>query len=251
MTALFQNPRLRFFSLVFLWAPVFLSCTKTTSQMSVDTSTALPPADTTKIDSTTRHYLALGDSYTIGQSVPVTERYPVQLVEALRRAGYNMAGADIVATSGWTTTDLLGALDARRDSLTYELVTLLIGVNNQYQGGTIPMYKHEFTRLLQTAIKAAGGRPERVVVLSIPDYSVTPFATNSDRQKIAMEIDSFNYVNKQISQAYQVHYLDVTGESRKAVGDKTLIAYDGLHFSGKEYTIWTNLLLPVVKGLLK
>lgn len=220
--------------------------------MATNIPATMPPTrDTAKIDSTTRRYLALGDSYTIGQSVPAAERYPVQAVDALRRLGYTMADADIVATSGWTTTDLLGAIRDKADTPSFDLVTLLIGVNNQYQGGTIPAYKAEFTKLLERSIKYAGDRADRVIVLSIPDYSVTPFATNSDREKIALDIDSFNFVNKQVAGAYHVTYLDVTAESRKAAKDKSLIAYDGLHFSGKEYTIWVNAMLPLMKAILK
>lgn len=196
-------------------------------------------------------YLALGDSYTIGQSVPVKERFPFQVVDRLSKAGYAMRNADIIATSGWTTTDLIEAIKEKQISRTYDLVSLLIGVNNQYQRKSLAEYRKEFTSLLQKSIKFAGGRPKRVFVLSIPDYSVTPFATHSDRNKIAREIDMFNRENKRISAAYKVNYLNVTSETRKAAYDPTLIAYDGLHFSGKEHAIWATLLTPMVTSVLK
>lgn len=130
-------------------------------------------------------------------------------------------------------------------------MTLLIGVNDQYQRKSLVEYRKEFTSLLKKSIKFAGGRPGRVFVLSIPDYSVTPFANHSDRSKIAREIDMFNRENKKISAAFRVNYLNVTAETRKAAFDRTLIAYDGLHFSGKEHAVWANLLAPMVSRVLK
>lgn len=199
-----------------------------------------------------RSYLALGDSYTIGQSVPLKDRYPVQAADALREAGYSrLKDPEIVASSGWTTEDLLEALKDKSYMFPYDLVTLLIGVNNQYQQGSAQQYKVQFTSLLQKSIAFAGNRPHRVIVLSIPDYSVTPFAAKSDRKKIAHDIDSFNIINKKIAASYKVNYIDVTEESRKALNDPSLIAYDGLHFSGKEHTIWTSLLLARMFEVLK
>lgn len=199
-----------------------------------------------------RSYLALGDSYTIGQSVPVKDRYPLQAANALRNAGYSrLKDPEIIATSGWTTGDLLDALKDKSYMFPYDLVTLLIGVNNQYQQGSIQQYKLQFSSLLQKSIAFAGQRPNRVIVLSIPDYSVTPFAANSDKKKIAHDIDSFNIVNKKIAESYKVNYIDVTEESRKAANDPSLVAYDGLHFSGKEHTIWTSLLVAKMFEVLK
>lgn len=185
-------------------------------------------------------YLALGDSYTIGESVDSSQRYPVQALHQLYQGGH----PDIIATTGWTTGNLLDALDAVSPDTNYEAVSLLIGVNNQYQGRSQEEYREQFTALLKAAIHLAGDRPGHVLVLSIPDYSVTPFARNSDRGLIAAQIDSFNAINNRIAAAYKVHYLDVTSESRKALGDPDLIAADGLHFSGKEYAIWAKMMEP-------
>ncbi len=197
-----------------------------------------------------KKYLALGDSYTIGQSVTASERYPVQMVTSLRSAGINMADAEIIATTGWTTQDLWNAMNSKPLAPNYDLVTLLIGVNNQYQGKPISNYKTEFTTLLQRSIELAGNKADHVIVISVPDYSVTPFAASSDRATIARGIDSFNEANKQIAASFQVKYLNVTDESRKAAVDNSLIAADGLHFSGKEYTVWTSLLVPVAAQIL-
>lgn len=200
-----------------------------------------------------RSYLALGDSYTIGQSViPKNDRYPVQAANILRDAGYaRLKEPEIIATSGWTTNDLLEALKDKSYIFSYDLVTLLIGVNNQYQQGSIQQYKVQFTSLLQKSIAFAGQRPNRVIVLSIPDYSVTPFANSSDRKKIARDIDSLNAINKKVSEAYKVNYINVTEETRKAANDPSLIAYDGLHFSAKEHKIWTSLLVAKMFEVLK
>lgn len=193
-------------------------------------------------------YLALGDSYTIGESVNPPDRYPVQ---ALKLYCPSCDVPDIVATTGWTTADLLNALLGESHH-TYRLVTLLIGVNNQYQGRSQTEYEAQFTTLLKEAITLTGGRPDHVLVLSIPDYSVTPFGRSTGRTaQIAAAIDSFNVINYRLSMEYKVSYLDVTAESRKAADDPTLVAADGLHFSGKEYAIWANRMQPVVQRLLK
>ncbi|HEY4060940.1 MAG TPA: SGNH/GDSL hydrolase family protein [Puia sp.] len=197
-------------------------------------------------------YLALGDSYTIGQSVDVSDRYPVQAVEWLRAAGHpGIKDADIIATTGWTTDDLLNAVAAANPPHTYDIVTLLIGVNDQFRGRSQSEYKQQFTTLLQQSIVLAGNKPSHVIVLSIPDYSVTPFAQGSNTTLIASQIDSFNVINRAASVNYKVNYVDVTAESRKAAHDPSLIAGDGLHFSGKEYAIWARLMGPVLQGILK
>jgi len=192
-------------------------------------------------------YLALGDSYTIGESVAPDERYPVQLMHQLGLTG----SPDIIATTGWTTGDLLQALQAGRPSPVYEMVSLLIGVNNQYQHRSQEEYRRQFLELLKAAIVLAGDRPSHVIVLSIPDYSVTPFARGwgHDTTLIAAQIDSFNLINREIAAHLHVSYVDVTTESRKAAADRTLIAADGLHFSGKEYSIWAQLMAPLYRTM--
>jgi lysophospholipase L1-like esterase len=205
--------------------------------------------DTMTLTGTVR-YLALGDSYTIGTSVTEGERYPVQTAGLLRAGGINLDPPDIIATNGWTTANLLNAISQSKFSNNYTAVSLLIGVNNQYQGRSLDEYNQEFNQLLQRAIQYAGGRADHVFVLSVPDYSVTPFARGSDTAKIAAQIDAFNRVNKSVSDSHKVNYLDVTGESRKAGTDRTLIASDSLHFSGKEYAIWSSALAPLIKAAL-
>jgi lysophospholipase L1-like esterase len=199
-----------------------------------------------------RSYLALGDSYTIGESVAEADRYPVQAVQMLRGTDHiNCVAPDIIATTGWTTGNLLNALGNVNPAHTYQMVTLLIGVNNQFQGGSQTEYKDQFTLLVQQSIALAGNRPSHVLVLSIPDYSVTPFARGRNTAYIASQIDSFNMINNRVSLHFKVNYVDVTAESRKAATDLSLVAADGLHFSGKEYGIWARLMEPILKGMLK
>ena len=199
--------------------------------------------DTTKAD-TLKTYLALGDSYTIGQSVLEAERFPNQTVSLLKSQGIKINDPKIIATTGWTTKNLIDALNANPPQNNYDVVSLLIGVNNQYQGRSIDEYKTEFTLLLNRAVQFAGNKPKHIFVLSIPDYSVTPFANGYDKAKIAAEIDQFNSENKKISIQLGVNYLDITPISREA--DPALIASDGLHPSGKQYKRWADLLAPMM-----
>lgn len=228
---------------------IILSGTKKKESLNYMSAASTDNVSSTR-DTSLKYYLALGDSYTIGQSVLETERFPVQTVAMLRTAGYKMAEAEIIATTGWTTANLLTALKTKTPAYAYDLVSLLIGVNNQYQGRSITKYRTEFTALLEKSILLAGNRPGRVFVLSIPDYSVTPFAEPSERKRIALEIDSFNIVNSHLAASYKVNYLNVTDESRKAAMDSSLIAADDLHFSGKEYSVWAKLLTQMIKDTI-
>ena len=185
--------------------------------------------------------LCLGDSYTIGESVPVTERWPVQLAARLRERGMVVADPEIIALTGWTTDELDGAIDEAKPKGPYELVTLLIGVNNQYRGRSAEEYRQEFRGLLERAIGFAGGRANRVIVLSIPDWGVTPFAGSGDRGRIAREIDEFNRINKDETLRAGARYVDITPISREAAGNPGLIAGDGLHPSGEMYRRWVAL----------
>jgi hypothetical protein len=153
-----------------------------------------------KTDPEAFFYLALGDSYTIGESVEEDQRFPVQLVNELRSAGFNMNPAKIVARTGWTTDELAEAIKTERFEKSYNIVTLLIGVNNQYRGRSADEYRREFKELLKTAIDFADSKPENVIVVSIPDYGVTPFGQNRNPAKIAKEIDAFNAINFQETQ---------------------------------------------------
>ena len=195
-------------------------------------------------------YLALGDSYTIGESVPEQERWPNQLAMLLEAEGIQ-AEVTIIARTGWTTSELWEGIQAREPQPPYDLVSLLIGVNNQYRGYSIGEYREQFTFLLNKAIEYAGTEPERVIVLSIPDWGVTPFAADRDREPIAHEIDRFNSVNREESEKAGVHYVDVTPSSRMAADESSLIADDGLHPAGKMYAIWAEQVLPVAKTILQ
>jgi lysophospholipase L1-like esterase len=200
-------------------------------------------------------YLALGDSYTIGESVDAADRYPVQAVSLLNKTDHlPCRDPEIIALTGWTTGNLLQALDAvsmEKPTSTYRIVSLLIGVNNQFQGRTQSEYREQYAQLLEKSIALTGNCPSHVIVLSIPDYSVTPFGRSRDRAFIATQIDSFNAINHDLALAYKVNYIDVTAESRKAARDPTLIAGDGLHFSAKEYSYWARMMEPVLKEIYK
>ncbi|MBL8102075.1 MAG: SGNH/GDSL hydrolase family protein [Anaerolineales bacterium] len=194
-------------------------------------------------------YLALGDSYTIGESVAEEDRWPNQLAALLDSSGN--IDVTIIARTGWTTSELWQGIQAADPQGTYDMVSLLIGVNNQYRGYDIDEYREEFRFLLGKAIEFAGGKPEHVFVLSIPDWGVTPFATGRDRGQISSEINAFNAVNLEESKKANVNYVDITPISREAVSDSSLIAADGLHPSGKMYTEWAKLSLPIALGILE
>ncbi len=197
-----------------------------------------------------RHYLALGDSYTIGEGVDASQRYPVLLATSLRKEGYSINDPLIVATTGWTTDELAAGIHAARVTGPFDLVSLLIGVNNQYRGRDVGNYRAGFRSLLEQATEFAGGQAETVFVLSIPDWGVMPFAASRDRNKIAMEIDQYNNVNREETQQRGSLYVDVTPVSRQAKDDPSLIAEDGLHPSGNMYAAWVELALPGVKSIL-
>lgn len=194
-------------------------------------------------------YLALGDSYTIGESVSQGERWPMQLADRLQADGIH-AEVTIIARTGWTTDELWQGIQAQTIEPPYDLVSLLIGVNNQYRGRDINEYREQFVFLLNKAIEYAGGRTERVIVLSIPDWGVTPYAEGRDRTQIAREIDAYNAVNREESLRAGVRYVDVAPASRLAVNDVSLLAADGLHPSGKMYSLWTDLAYPLVLAML-
>jgi lysophospholipase L1-like esterase len=198
-------------------------------------------------------YLALGDSYTIGEAVKQAESFPYQLQNLLKAKGSNVANPKIIAVTGWTTDELQSAIKKENLTGTYSFVTLLIGVNNQYRGYPISTYKKEFAELLQTAITFAGGDKNKVFVVSIPDWGATPFGKNSGKnpQTIANEIDNFNTANQEITLAAGVSYTNITPASRNAATDISLVASDGLHPSGKMYAEWASALLPKIANVLK
>jgi lysophospholipase L1-like esterase len=199
----------------------------------------------------TLRFLALGDSYTIGEGVQPSQRWPHQLAALLRDCGVPIADPLIIARTGWTTDELSRAIEAANPSGTYQLVTLLIGVNNQYRGRDVEEYRKEFAALLRRAVGFAGRTPGRVVVLSIPDWGVTPFAAKRYRRSIAAAIDRFNQVNREEASKAGVHYVDITPASRTAASRPSMNAADGLHPSGEMYAEWARLTLPVARTILK
>jgi lysophospholipase L1-like esterase len=198
-------------------------------------------------------YLALGDSYTIGEGVAADQGWPHQLAAALRAQGVAITDPEIVARTGWTTDELSAAMDAHAFHPPYALVTLLIGVNNQYRGRDLQNYRVEFRALLERAIALAGGDASRVVVVSIPDWGVTRFGSESGRDpaRIAREIDAFNALAAAISTTLRAHYVDVTAISRDRGGSPDMLAADGLHPSAAMYSRWTAAIAPAAQAAFR
>lgn len=237
-------------SITFLLATMAFACQDDDDTVII---TEQPPAVMTD----TITYLALGDSYTIGTAVDETERWPVLLAEYLRTASGDPAQKlyettpDIFAVNGWTTTNLRNGIAGRPNFLpVYDLVSLLIGVNNQYQGGLASAYATEFEELLNTAIQKAGNQPKKVFVVSIPDYAFTPSGGGSTT--ISQELDQFNSIAREIAERYDVLFLNITPISREGFADTELVATDNLHPSGKQYRRWVDEVIGTqVQELLK
>ena len=191
----------------------------------------------------TMNYLALGDSYTIGEAVPEEENFPNQLVQMFRKKGVDVAAPQIIAKTGWTTGELLNAMASAQFLAEYDLVTLLIGVNNQYRGLAPEDYAAEFEKLLKMGIKLAGGKASNVIVVSIPDWGATPFARERNRGEITEQINDFNLRNGRISSKHNVKYVDITEGSREAFINNELVAKDKLQPSGLEYKRWAEAVL--------
>ena len=197
--------------------------------------------------------MALGDSYTIGQSIATEERFINKTIALINANGLNLKSPpQIFAQTGWTTQNLLNEIEANSISFAplYDIVTLLIGVNDQYQQFDTAAYRINFTACINKALEFSGNRRNRVFVLSIPDYGATAFGS-SNAVQIGKEIDQYNAINKQITLQMKINYINITPSSRKADNDATLVAIDGLHPSGKEYLKWAKLLLPKILPLLK
>lgn len=192
--------------------------------------------------------LALGDSYTIGESVAVESSWPVGLAAALRATGLDVAPPRVVARTGWTTGELAAAIDAEPVDGPFDVVTLLIGVNDQYRGCPVDDFRPRFRDLVERAIRFAAGRSERVIVLSIPDWSVTPFAEGRDRPRIAAEVDEFNGSVRSEAKRAGMRYVDITPISRRAGREPDLVARDGLHPSARMYAAWVEAVLPVARA---
>lgn len=209
-----------------------VSCSQTNENRSEPVPVTTPAEDGFK-------YLALGDSYTIGESVEPEKRWPVQLADKIEESGIKTEDPKIIARTGWTTDELKAAILADNPDSDYDLVSLLIGVNNQYRGRSLENYKMEFEELLNMAISYAGNDPEKVIVVSIPDYGYTPFG-ESNQEEISREIDEFNAANKAIAEQKGVKYFNITDISREGLVNPSLVASDKLHPSGEQYRLWVE-----------
>lgn len=196
-------------------------------------------------------YLALGDSYTIGEAVILNKSFPYQVVEILRNKEFNFNAPEIIAKTGWTTDELQNAIAHSVLLPKYDFVTLLIGVNNQYRGRDTLEYKEQFEELLKKAIELSNEKKEHVIVVSIPDYSVTPYARSMDTEKISKDVEVFNGINKALSIQYKVQYVDITNNFKEAGHNTSLIATDGLHPSEKEYAKWAEKIAEVISSQIK
>lgn len=192
-------------------------------------------------------YLALGDSYTIGEQVESQDNFPHQTVALLKDEGIAVKAPKIIAVTGWTTDELATAIEKENIQETYSFVTLLIGVNNQYRGRSVENFKEEYTQLLKQAIEFAGNDERKVFVLSIPDWGITPFAEGRDREKIKIEIDAYNQAKEEITKAYNCHWLEITESTRDNGQDLEYLVGDKLHYSAKEYHAWAKKLSTQIK----
>ena len=194
--------------------------------------------------------LCLGDSYTIGEGLPHHESFPYQLLQLLRADGHSFHAPEIIAQNGWTTFELKDHLTHTLLLDKYDFVTLLIGVNNQYRNLSAKDYQNDFEFLLNKAVSLAN-LPTNVVVISIPDWGITPFAEGRDATVIANEINDFNYVNKEITDRSEVHYVNITPGTREAANDSSLLASDKLHPSAKAYKKWAELVKEKIVEQIK
>lgn len=195
-------------------------------------------------------YLALGDSYTIGTGIDTVRNYPNQLADSLEMRGYVIDTTAVIATNGWTTGDLKKGIKASNPDSSYDIVSLLIGVNNQYQGLELDLYKVEFRQLLEQAIAFAGADTSNVWVISIPNYGVTPFGQSRNPVVIRQELQVYNDIARDISAEYNIPFVNVTPISELAADDSTLIAPDDLHPSARMYALWVKEILPTVTQIL-
>ena len=222
-----------------------LSCNSPESKINISPN----PANNMNENNPKRTFLALGDSYTIGQSVEEKDRWSRQLIDLLKDE-VNVIKHEIIARTGWTTAELIDAIEAKKLTEQYDMVSLLIGVNNQYRGQSLDTYRVEFRQLLSISTKFAKNDAKKVVVLSIPDWGKTPFAEGQNKEKIASEIDAFNLVAKEECKKMNIVFIDITEITRKN-RDASMFASDGLHYSGKMHQLWANEALQTAKDILK
>ena len=196
-------------------------------------------------------FLALGDSYTIGESVEPKDRWPVQLAAMMRATGVDLSDPQIIAVTGWTTGDLLAVMNRTKLADRYDLVMLLIGVNNQFQHRPLAEYRNQFSELLSRAIRLAGGNKNHVVVLSFSDWGVTTFGQQVENDDVSADVDRFNAANLELSKQADVKYVDITPISRQMADHPGALADDGLHPSAEQYTAWAKLALPAVQAAFR
>lgn len=198
-------------------------------------------------------FLALGDSYTIGEGVCARHRWPQQVVEALRGEGEHIDDPQIIAVTGWTTDELATGMRAVALTPPYDIVSLSIGVNNQFRGRDVEEYRTQLSELLQRAVHLAGDRPRQVMVVSIPDWGVTRFAREHghDPAAVGASLDVFNAIAREETLHAGAHWADVTVLSRACGDEDGMLAEDGLHPSGEQYAMWTQRLLPLARTLLE
>lgn len=224
---------------------IMLSCNSTESKITIFPN----PASNMNENNPKRTFLALGDSYTIGQSIDEKDRWSRQLID-LMKDEFNITKYEIIARTGWTTSELIDAIEAKKLNEQYDMVSLLIGVNNQYRGQSLDTYRVEFRQLLNISTKFAKNDTKKVIVLSIPDWGKTPFAEGKGKDNIAAEIDAFNLVAKEECTKMNIIFIDITEITRKNI-DSSMFASDGLHYSGKMYGLWANQVLQTSKNILK
>ena len=190
--------------------------------------------------------LALGDSYTIGEGLSLTDSFPYQTVQSLRRVGVSMNAPEIVARTGWTSEELLQNLERHTLQPFYDFVTLLIGVNDQYRGRSLVYYEKDFHQLVGKAISLAADQPSQVIVLSIPDWGRSPFAEGKNKDEISVNIDHFNELNRSLSGEMGVNYLEITSALRQIGTDASIYTADRLHYSSSIYKDWSDLISSII-----
>ena len=240
--------QLRILVSLFFLLSVTISCSvenSATKTAVIDTSSTAPQNLSLPIFTKKANYLALGDSYTIGESVCSSCRFPEQLKKALENLNLkNSFGLDIIARTGWTTADLKAAIQNQNPATNYDLVTLLIGVNNQYRGQPFTVYEKEFKELVEKAIVLAGNDKTNVIVVSIPDYAYTPFGSRSGRgSTISKEIASYNEFARKYCEENAIAYSNITDITQRGLQEPDLVAADGLHPSEKAYSLFVNRII--------
>ncbi|AOZ98806.1 lysophospholipase [Flavobacterium commune] len=235
----------------------FVINTSCSNENSIMESEITPPKTDSSLQLPTRpetiNYLALGDSYTIGQSVCETCRFPEQLKQSLKNSNLqNNFSLEIIAQTGWTTTNLISAIENKKPDAKFDLVTLLIGVNNQYQGINFSVYEKEFPELVAKAISLVKGNKAKLIVVSIPDYAYTPFGQSYGNPTIiSTEIDSYNAFAKSYCETNSILFINITDITRQGLSNSNLVASDGLHPSTDAYTLFVQRLLPKAIAILQ